>query len=65
VVARAAEHGLRVSPWHVSRVRAVTHLDASAADVTRAAEILSAVLDELGASAGTRGQRVASAPARG
>jgi threonine aldolase len=65
VVARAAERGLRVSPWHASRVRAVTHLDASAADVARAAEILSAVLDELGASAGTRGQRVASAPARG
>jgi threonine aldolase len=65
VVARAAERGLRVSPWHASRVRAVTHLDASAADVARAGEILSAVLDELGASAGTRGQRVASAPARG
>ena len=65
VVARAAERGLRISPWHVSRVRAVTHLDASDADVERAAEILTAALDELaGASSAERG-RVASAASRG
>jgi threonine aldolase len=65
VVARAAERGLRISPWHASRVRAVTHLDASATDVREAAEILTQVLDELGAPTGSRGQRVASAVARG
>jgi threonine aldolase len=65
VVARSAERGVRLSPWHVSRVRAVTHLDASAEDVSRAAQILSQVLDELGTPTGLRGQRVASAAARG
>jgi threonine aldolase len=66
VVARAAERGLRISPWHASRVRAVTHLDASSADVTRAAEILARVLDELAApAAGSRTQRIAPAATRG
>jgi threonine aldolase len=65
VVARAAERGLRISPWHASRVRAVTHLDASAADVARAAEVLSDVLEELAAPSGSRAQRVAPAAARG
>ena len=27
VVARCAEHGVKVTPWNASRVRAVTHLD--------------------------------------
>ncbi|MFL5608301.1 MAG: threonine aldolase family protein [Gemmatimonadaceae bacterium] len=65
VVARAAERGLRISPWHASRVRAVTHLDVSEADVARAAEILSGVLDELAAPAASRSGRVAPAAARG
>ncbi|MFL5608242.1 MAG: beta-eliminating lyase-related protein, partial [Gemmatimonadaceae bacterium] len=65
VVARAAERGLRISPWHASRVRAVTHLDVSEADVARAAEILSGVLDELAAPAASWSGRVAPAAARG
>jgi threonine aldolase len=48
VVGRAAERGLRISPWHASRVRAVTHLDADGAAIARAGEILRGVLDELG-----------------
>lgn len=65
VVARAAERGLRISPWHVSRVRAVTHLDASDADVERAATILTGVLDELGNAPNTGRRRVASAASPG
>jgi threonine aldolase len=65
VVTRAAERGVRISPWHASRVRAVTHLDASAADVAHAAEVVAGVLDELAAPAGSRGPRVAPAAARG
>jgi threonine aldolase len=64
VVTRAAERGLRISPWHASRVRAVTHLDARDEDVASAAAILTAVLDELGGASRTRGRRVASEPAR-
>jgi len=44
VVAAAAEQGLLLTPWNPTRIRAVTHLDVSAADVKRAAEILSAIL---------------------
>ncbi len=48
VVTRAAERGLRISPWHQSRVRAVTHLDAGGAAIADAGRILRGVLDELG-----------------
>jgi threonine aldolase len=45
-VARAAmERGLLVSVWTASRVRVVTHLDASEADVDEAARIMRAVLE--------------------
>jgi threonine aldolase len=40
VVAAAAEQGVRVTPWSVSRIRAVTHLDVDAAAVTRAGEVV-------------------------
>ncbi len=48
VVGAAAAQGLRLTPWHQSRVRAVTHLDADDAAVAEAGRILRAVLDELG-----------------
>lgn len=40
VTARAKEGGVLVSPWHAKRVRAVCHLDASAAQVEEAARVL-------------------------
>ncbi|MEQ1692890.1 MAG: low specificity L-threonine aldolase, partial [Gemmatimonas sp.] len=45
VVARAKAQGLRVSHWHDSRVRAVTHLDASPEVVAEAARRLIRSLD--------------------
>lgn len=45
VVARARALGLRVSHWHDSRVRAVTHLDASPEMVAEAARRLAQALD--------------------
>lgn len=44
--ARAKEHGIRVSAFGPSRVRAVTHLDASSAECARAGEVLARLLDE-------------------
>lgn len=44
VVAAAKERGVLISPWHASRVRAVCHLDASRADVEKAAAVLVAAL---------------------
>ena len=48
VVARCAADGLRLTPWSASRIRAVTHLDADAAAVARAGEIIVAALDAAG-----------------
>ena len=42
---RAAERGLLVSVWTATRVRAVTHLDATSDDVDEAARILRDVLE--------------------
>jgi threonine aldolase len=40
VAARARDAGVLISPWSLTRVRAVTHLDADAEAVTRAAEVV-------------------------
>ena len=44
VVARAAEQDVLVEEWSATRVRVVTHLDASNADCQRAGEVLSDIL---------------------
>ena len=44
VVARCAEHGVKVTAWNASRVRAVTHLDVDRAAVRRAGEVLAGAL---------------------
>jgi len=45
VVARLAEEGILISGWHERRVRIVTHLDASDADVDHVAERVAVVLE--------------------
>jgi threonine aldolase len=45
VAHRAREADVLVSVWSPTRLRAVTHLDASAADVARAADVLAAALE--------------------
>jgi threonine aldolase len=45
VAGRARDGGVLVSPWSGTRVRAVTHLDADRASVTRAAEVLRAAIE--------------------
>ncbi len=45
VVERAAEAGVLVTPWSPSRIRAVTHLDADAGAVRRAAETVARVME--------------------
>jgi threonine aldolase len=52
VVARAAERGVLFSPWSRTRIRAVAHLDVSAADVRRAAEVLAQEIEAGGAARG-------------
>lgn len=53
VVARAAEEGVRFSPWSATRLRAVTHRDVNDADVARAGEVLAVALHaELGVVTG-------------
>jgi len=45
-IARAAAHeGVRISEWTPTRIRLVTHLDVSAADVKRAGDILARLLE--------------------
>ncbi len=44
VIPRLAERGVLVVPFGPKRLRAVTHLDASAADIERAASIIARVL---------------------
>jgi threonine aldolase len=46
VVARAQQGGVRISEWSPTRVRAVAHLDVDAADMTRAAEVVRAAIEE-------------------
>jgi threonine aldolase len=48
VAGRAAAADVLVSAWSPTRLRAVTHLDASPADVARAAEVLASALDAEG-----------------
>jgi threonine aldolase len=45
VTSRAGDGGVLLSPWSATRVRAVTHLDADRAAVTRAAEIVRAAIE--------------------
>lgn len=49
LVAGAAARGVLLSPWHASRVRAVTHLDVDGEAVDRAALVVREVLDGLSA----------------
>jgi threonine aldolase len=42
----AAEHGVLISAWSASRVRAVTHLDVDREAVRRAGEVLAGILGE-------------------
>jgi threonine aldolase len=42
---RAKDGGVLISPWSGTRVRAVTHLDADRAAVTRAAEVVRAAIE--------------------
>ncbi|HEY2806611.1 MAG TPA: GntG family PLP-dependent aldolase [Gemmatimonadales bacterium] len=44
VAARLGAQGVMVSPWGARRLRAVTHLDVSAADIDRAAAVIARVL---------------------
>jgi threonine aldolase len=46
VVRLAADAGVRVSAWSPTRVRVVTHLDASKADVVRASAVLQSSLEQ-------------------
>jgi threonine aldolase len=50
LVEAARADGVLVSPWSPSRVRAVAHLDADSAAVTRAAEVVRAAIERLAAS---------------
>jgi threonine aldolase len=51
VVAAAKADGVLISPWNASRVRAVAHLDADSAAVTRAAEVVRAAIERCAAAA--------------
>ena len=46
VVAMARERGVLISGWHASRVRAVTHLDADADAVARAAVVVREAIEQ-------------------
>jgi threonine aldolase len=46
VVAAAGEQQVRITPWSATRIRAVTHLDADAAAVARAGEVVRAAIDD-------------------
>jgi len=54
VVSRCAEHGVKVTAWNASRVRAVTHLDVDAAMVRRAGEVIAREIVALQAVGGGR-----------
>lgn len=46
MVSRASGLGVQLTPWSPTRIRAVTHLDVSAADVKRAAQVVAGILGE-------------------
>ena len=50
VVSRCAEHGVKISAWSATRIRAVTHLDVDAPMVRRAGEIVAAAVESFGAA---------------
>jgi threonine aldolase len=50
VVSAAKDDGVLISPWHASRVRAVAHLDADAAAVARAAEVVCGAIERSAAA---------------
>ena len=50
VTAAAKEDDVLISPWHASRVRAVAHLDADAAAVARAAEVVRGAIERIAAA---------------
>lgn len=47
VVAMAKDDGVLISPWSASRVRAVTHLDADTAAVTKAADVVRRAIERV------------------
>jgi threonine aldolase len=47
VVAAVKDHGVLLSPWSVSRVRAVTHLDVDADAVARAGQVVRSAIERL------------------
>jgi threonine aldolase len=49
VVAAAKAEDVLISPWHASRVRAVAHLDADAAAVSRAADVVRDAIERIAA----------------
>ncbi len=51
VVQRAEQGGVRISEWNPTRVRAVAHLDVTAEDMSRAASVVRAAIDECTAEA--------------
>jgi threonine aldolase len=42
---RIAEHGVLIAPWTRTRLRAVTHLDVGSEEVSRAADVVRAILE--------------------
>jgi len=46
VVSRSLDRGVRITPWSLTRIRAVTHLDADDAAVERAATVVAEVLHD-------------------
>jgi threonine aldolase len=49
LVAAARAEDVLISPWHASRVRAVTHLDADASVVARAADVVRGAIERVAA----------------
>jgi threonine aldolase len=49
VVTAAKAEGVLISPWNASRVRAVAHLDADTAAVSRAADVVRAAIERIAA----------------
>ena len=54
VVSRCAEHGVKITAWNATRLRAVTHLDVDAAMVRRAGEVIAREIVGLQAVGGGR-----------
>ena len=45
VTEASKEEGVLISPWHASRVRAVTHLDVDTSAISRAAEVVRGAIE--------------------